>query len=524
VKKGYYPETEAFGPIEAADLLDKNGKLSSSYVISNTIKNTLEYRGSRRALVIGRKGSGKTTLLLMSKSDTKISCVLDIGGDFPSVVNALSKEVLTKYTEPAARIWSTVVWNTIVLSSYVQLKDKIHLLSNKEHAVLKSYVQNLEACIDGKTTNKAAKFADTVSGTVNKGSVGLAAAMVTAALKNDVSIDEVITIAEKLLKLCHKKAIVLIDTMEFYGVKQGQAAKDCIRGLLNCCARIHHESEQLECRLFFPDELTQFVKTDISNSVLKDFRDVQYLRWQSSELICLAALRLRDKIGIESKPEWKMEELTYTNVRIAQGVLHNFLPVLINNTEKSQVEVLSYILRHTQSTPRQLLVILNSLASHTISTDGSNYDIKEGKLSTELIKDTVRICAQEFYTDILATYREIYPEFEKVLSRLLPRLSSVFTDDELVSVFRACEIKADYGLDFENLKFALSDIGAIGIVNDERSNEQTVYGTFSYMREQRLLLTASKRYCVHPIFSSVHEQMNKSPITVYPKGSSINNS
>jgi len=40
--------------------------------------------------------------------------------------------------------------------------------------------------------------------------------------------------------------------------------------------------------------------------------------------------------------------------------------------------------------------------------------------------DIIRLSDRTLTTDILATYREIYPDLEKVISQILPRLGRVF--------------------------------------------------------------------------------------------------
>lgn len=515
------PLKNAFGPIDADDLLDGEGNLTVAYAISNSVKDIISLKGSPRSLIRGRKGTGKTTLLHMIKSESGIKCILDIGADFPTVVEVLSKETRTKYTEPAARIWSTVIWNTIVLAVHKELREKFDFLEPKEKSILDEYVANLNCMIDNYSGTKVSEVTKSISERITLGSVGLAAAMVSAAFKNDLNIGVLIEIVESLLSKSGKTVSILIDTMEFYNIRKSQAASDCIRGLLHCCSTIHNDSKHIECRLFFPDELTHYVKTEISSSVLKDFRDTQLLHWTSSELVCLAALRLRDRIGYNSLSTWNLLALQSDNVSKAQEVFYKFLPPTVKNDRGDQCEVLSYILQHTQRTPRQFLIVLNRLSSSYFKTDGDIVYASDDKISITDIQLTVKKCAKEIYLDILSTYREIYPNLGKIIQRILPRLNSTFEDDELKLVFDETNISPDFQVDFEDMKSALSDVGAVGIVNNTKSNENVAYGNFSYMSGEMLLLSASDTYCIHPIFNAVHRPMEKQKFTVYPSGSSV---
>lgn len=516
------PVHNAFGPIDAKELIDESGSLSSAYVASNAIKRNLSRIGNRRSLIVGRKGSGKTTLLYMSKSKEKIDCILDIGGEFASVVDALSLERRTRFTETASRVWSTVIWNTIIVTVYDRLYSELQYLSEIDQVILHSYVDSITKDIYGRIgARRVLEAPRELADQMKNRSIKLAAAMIRAALESDLDVDQVKVIIDRLLRLSERKASVLVDTMEFYDIQLSQAASDCIRGLLHCCATLHQESDGVECRLFFPDELTHHVKTNISSSVLKDFRDVDFLSWTSSQLVCLAALRLRDRMQEYNLPGWELHNLTFDDVGHAQSVFHRFLPTLVTNDRGVQFEVLSYILRHTQRTPRQLFIVLNWLGERYFVANGKNLDTDRPKLTESDVHAAVKRCALEIHTDVMGTYREIYPSLEKIIIKILPRLNRTFDDKELYRAFEEERIEERFSYDFEELKYALSDVGAVGVVDRFGSNNNTVSADFAYMTDQRLILSASKKYCAHPIFSSVHEPREPGDFTVFPSGSSV---
>jgi len=160
---------EPFGPIEAADLIGEDGKLAEAHVVSNAIKRSMSLRSGRRSLIVGRKGSGKTTLLHMRREKRSVSTILDIGGEFPTVVDELSKEARTRYTEPAARIWSAVIWNTVILECSEQLGTKIEELDRRDKDFLKEYVANLEDKVRTSARSTFSKKSEEFSARVNRG-------------------------------------------------------------------------------------------------------------------------------------------------------------------------------------------------------------------------------------------------------------------------------------------------------------------------------------------------------------------
>jgi len=464
----------------------------------------------------------------MLKQRSRLFCVLDIGADFPAVAEQLGREHRTSYTEQAAEVWSTVVWNTIILSVHRALPEKFEELERSDRAFIAEYVTGLESNVEAHATSTKSQFARSISDKVQRGSWGLAAAMVRAALESDLHVARAMKIVEGILEEAGQKINVLIDTLEFYKVGESQAAKDCMKGLLNCCSKIDSPNEKyglknnnIECRLFFPDELTEYVKTHISHSVEKDFKDVEHIRWSAPELAVLSVIRLREGNSEKFPDSWKIHEVGLNDAKLAQDVLHRFLPILVSNDRGVSFECITYLMRHTQLTPRQFLIILNSLTHRLFLKSSGRVSEPSQKVSESTLHNVLKKCTQETYSDILGTYRDIYPAANKVLHRLLPRLPRVFSDAQLRAAFVEEEIKADFSLDFEDVKSCLSDIGAVGKVSEQKASGDTVLGEFSYRTQQRLILSASFRYCIHPIFSSVHPPIVGDNFTVHPEGSGV---
>lgn len=513
------PIPDPFGPIEASELIN-GGMLSGKFLVSSVIANTLDFKNKKRSLIIGRKGAGKTTLLHIMKKKNKINYILDIGEDFPTVAEQLSKEHRSEYTEFAAKIWSTVIWNSIIIMVCRELGTDLPGLTEKDRRTLRDYVKNLESKLQQTTESSAAKHSRQFAEKVTNAPWLATASVIRVVFAGELVVDDAREIIEKALLSTGNIVSILIDTMEFYKVKTSKAANDCLRGLLNCCTKIHSSSSAVECRLFFPDELTHFAKTSVSSSVLKDFRGAEYLRWNSPELVCMAVTRFRDRMEWGHFPGLKLQEFNRKSSADAQAILHGFLPYTVSNNRGLDSETVAYILRHTQYTPRQFLRILNEcLANHFELSDGAPRALR-GKLTGPEVASAVQVASKEICRDILATFREIYPDIRKILSRILPRLGRVFEEEELLEVCEARSVMDHFGIDFEDIKSALSDIGAVGIIDEARSNQSTACGRFSYMTDEHIELTASDRFCVHPIFSSLYAPRKHDMMTIQPDGAS----
>ncbi len=523
-----------FGPIKADELINDNGAIKYAYDVSNVMKETLETLNSRRALVVGRKGSGKTTLMYrMLRREAGITCILDIGRDFSSVASVLSKNPTTRFTEEAARLWSTVIWNSVILTAHNSGELLYKHLVGDQVQFIKKYVANLQSRVDEFSETTATRLAATTVKTTRPGSLQFVAAVFSAALESDLQVGTASEYVKKALAKANTRINVLIDTMEFYDIRKSTEAQDCMRGLLHCCSQVHNDSDHIACRLFFPGELTDFVKSHVSSSVLKDMQDAHYLKWNAPELVALAALRLRDTLGSENKHGfegfsdwgWGFTELLMFDSRPAQRLLHEILPHSVTNSRGETIESISYILRHTQLTPRQFLTVLNKLTEKYFrKSEKEEVLLPQRRIEETTLLAVVERCAQEIYTDILSTFREIYPDVEHMLHRIIPYMPSVFSNEQLLAQYKKSEIKQDFGVGFEDMKTAFSDIGAVGIVGRDNYTQYSVEGSFSYMSEQRLILSASRKFCVHPVFSAVFQPGDEDGKAVYPKGSSVTGS
>lgn len=511
--------SKPFGPEVATDLLNPDGTLQAAYEISNLVKDTLKLRGSRRSLIVGRKGSGKTTLLHMMDASVSVGCILNIGVDFPEVATMLAEDSRYEFTEPAAQVWSLVIKNTVINEIYKNHYHLIESLDVKSLSFLSKYIDSINSNIQRFGKTRLSEAADTVSDTVRNGYAGLAAAMLRSALNGNLDAEHALEIIAPRLRQAGTRVNVLIDTMEFYNIKSGKAANGCLLGLLHCCVDFHNQSDVIDCRLFFPDELSEHAERSVVNSVSKDFRDLQFLSWKAPELTCLAAMRLKDHAFNHFEIDWAVDHVSVNDTVEAQKLLHRICPVSVTNRTGVIFESVAYMLRHTQLNPRQFLTMLNALSSEFFEIDGGMATPSSQPIKEDRFFRIVAACANQTYGDVLATFREIYPRAGSICSRLLPSLGRTFSDKELKIAFDEHRILEDFGLHFEDVKASLSDIGAVGRVIDHFSNATTKTGYFAYTSHETLHLTASYNYCVHPIFSSVHPPMENDGLTIHPVGS-----
>ncbi len=513
---------DPFGPIVAEDWIVDRSRSNPGYIFGASNPQTVENHKDRRAIVIGRKGSGKTTLLHMLRNYTdSISCEINVGKDFPILFSLFKDTDTSSYTEYASAIWRSVIWNSAVIAVANRYRDTPEFKDDHDLIFLAKYAENISDTTNTDTKSYLAKLSQRIAERIDKGALGAAAAAISITFDSHLNIETAKSSLFSFLKNSKTTLKILIDTIEFYQIGKNKAAQNCLKGLFHCCADVHRESSHVDCVMFFPDELTNYFRTRISNSILKDFRDSIFLRWDAADLICLSILRLEDNISTKYKVDSLFSDISYYNVQNAQEIFQRLLPASVVNRNGDIVETLTYIIMHTQQTPRHILVMLNKICSHSFEIfDGRTLSLRP--ISRNEITDfwtNFELAVHEVYSDILSTYRDIYDNAEEVIIEVIPRISIICSDDDLEKIFLERKIQDTYGYSFSAMKEMLVDIGVLGVALNRVGN--VVVARYSYLSEQRLILTVGKDFCVHPIFSTTLTPEISSNIVVHPAGSHV---
>lgn len=459
-------------------------------------------------MIIGRKGSGKTTLKFKVNeysNDKKLNFELNLGQAFKHVrglISALTHDYET--VESAADLWSSIIWAWFVIT----------LLESNPSALKNSQAESIEAL-------KAL-----LSRQNEKSTTPAFASIITFLAEPDSDRNE---FDDRLRKARYDafnylrengiRCCILVDTIERYDIDE-KISRICLSGLLNCCSSLQLAGpDVVECILFFPDELTETYKEKISLAPLKDFQDAIYIKWLGPELVRLAALRLFHFLeartnAISSKFN---EGLLFASTETAKDLLGCFLPLLIRDAAGSETRTTTFILRHTQLTPRHLIIALNALAEGAITTNRNVTSIRP--ISSAEVLRRMGAIATTLCRDVITTHAEVYPKAGQVVARILPHLQSGMNSGALELAYTQEHIAANYKMDLMEYMNMLSDIGAIGHVADG-SSSAIIRGRFSYTEESRLPIYRADKLCLHPLYQSAFQYGRAASVVVHPIGSS----
>jgi hypothetical protein len=133
--------------------------------------------------------------------------------------------------------------------------------------------------------------------------------------------------------------------------------------------------------------------------------------------------------------------------------------------------------------------------------------------------------------DIIAAYARVHPHADVCCERILPNVGLVVDESELHRVYNRRGIRKVTGLDYQETRRLLIEIGCLGRVVEVDSTTRYVVGEFEYTRPGSLHVAESEPLCVHPLFGEVYscrhsssrrsqlsEQERKRVRPVYPVG------
>jgi hypothetical protein len=257
----------------------------------------------------------------------------------------------------------------------------------------------------------------------------------------------------------------------------------------------------------------------------KDFHKIQFLNWSSEELFRIAAHRL--KVYLYLRDRTQLDDLESIDTRIRSALWSfwwQFLPREVTNKLGQLEHSPIYILRHTHLLPRQLIMILNSIARISRAS-GQAIAPNSGdaaQLTAEAIQQGLAKIEFTNATTILSMYQNRYPLIQELFRLVLPRLKHTFSYGDLYKIWRSSgrvmmtEMEKP---DFQHFWRLLLSTCAIGVVRENYYSERYIEGQFEFNSPQPLFISDKDELCLHPMFSGAFASARgKDPRVIIPRG------
>lgn len=508
--KKYFTTKEPFGPTNAEEIEDSDD-FNQIFFKENLIYNAIL---KHPTLIIGRRGSGKTAFLnsVMLDSKYEIIIVLKPQNTFREIIKQIEQMSSgTIFAEEVSDFWNILFWSTI-LSQLVRKYG--HLDEIKK---IREYLLGIGIKIDKNPYTIMRGMIDGFKARTSEKLIGLVSDLIDEIAFNDIVFSEVRDIALDFMQDKNIRAIILLDSLERFQL-EAESMGNAISGLLKCQGEFRKPGSQAELRCCLPAEIYHEL-LELSINPNKDFKHKVILHWHAGELLRLATKRYSIYLDLYEQSFYKkINNLDLNKRNDALTFWNSFFPRDMKNTLGSVENSVSYILRHTQLLPRQLLLYLNNIVDKNFEMGGTADRILPESIVHGVIETEEIIC-----NEIFSAFEYIHPGARQACEQCISYLPFRFEYGFLHHVYNERGKGISNVYDFGDFIKLMKEIGAIGKVI--RETERYVEGIFEYAVPHRLVLNSDDELCLHPVFCRIFRA--KKPKSgpecrvIYPFGTDI---
>jgi hypothetical protein len=442
-------------------------------------------------IISGRRGAGKTALckyLSFQKEFKNTHCIYieddDIERKTLEKISGPNGSVPQKSIAYARETWVYCVWNKIF--EHFGLNEPI--AKHKANGRLSDWL------FDTLT------FSDDVS--------------VDVGIRQQTSSREFSDKMKKAFSFTAKDSlIVAIDTFEERCDPKDSSLMNSLAGLIEASAyfNLNYSPFGIHVKVFLPGEIYPFLfDAEVSNP-LKYIKNPLHISWTSKDLLKLIAWRygffLR-KNGLEAND---FHKINWGNHRdVLQKLWLPYFGETIKNKRGVSEKTFSYVLRHTQSRPRQLIYACNEIARKSVESGNfprfSQEDIVNGVFSAE--SDLAR--------EVYNSYNLMYWNNASKIADALKGIDIVFKGKKLDELAKRSKKHWQNGeYDLSSFSRFVAQLGIVGRV--ERMDGFHVTAEFEYSRDDELTIRDDGDYVLHPMFcKKLEPKIPENPIVVYP--------
>lgn len=498
------------GPIAISDR-ESTSVLKALY--DTRVEMHLQSENNPPTFIVGRRGSGKTALLLSREFNPENLVVrLSAQGVFSRMQSAT--KLVDKHTvltvEGVAQLWQLLLWAPIVTRLALAERrpdvdpERALQILWEETAAIRRDIRKSPTPDDSALDSITVRLIQHVE--------RHPAIVSMENLRQGFRLAQrpwhvVIDAAKEVLDARGTPVFVLVDSLENIG-EHIQEIKFPLQGLFHLVGQfgLRNGDHHFHLQCCFPSELWPMLD-QISSNPMKDFGGRMILRWHWKDLLRAVGTRLRMFLA-HRYPDY----LRGIPPEDYEGLLYRVIPTSLKSPNGPPEHTVAYVLRHTQLLPRQVLYIFNE-ALHRAIADNGRPTVQESH-----IIDTVREAEAILCPEVFSAHSFRHDKAQKVARRLVPYLPFRFNDGYLHQMCNRAAIKADFGLDYREVREMFTDVGILGRYLGE--TDRYLKAEFAYSMEGQMILSPDEEYCLHPLFVREFNSRDarKAVKPVYPSG------
>jgi hypothetical protein len=289
---------------------------------------------------------------------------------------------------------------------------------------------------------------------------------------------------------------------------------DCVTGLLEAVLELTCQKYApfLEVKCCIPGEVYPHLKL---YEISKVEDHLVRLDWRPKDLVRMISKRLFYYLvisGTETQSNFdRVDWANYDDV-VQRAWRRYFPPHLLNNRSVEEFS-LTYILRHTQLTPRELIRIANAFIRELECDSPSGLD--------EAIRKSVHDSITRTVQELLVSNSFYLPNLDRVLDLSfggVERVMSVQTARKLVAKSKSFwkTTSAEPVIEDSIIDYLLQ-VGFLGVVvSSPSSDDRFLKCKFAYMVPERVSLDKDRLLAIHPMFYERFHISNACDKLVYP--------
>ena len=333
-----------------------------------------------------------------------------------------------------------------------------------------------------------------------------------------VSQSQAIKEAEKYLVREKKRAVIMFDSMDEYGI--GNFAFDrTVGALLRFVDSFNKGSDRIKIKLVLPSEIFPEIQK-ASGNPLKDLVSFDQVQWSVMDLMQIAAFRYHRFLSLYD-PDC-LQQLGRLDLMNRRDDVHKFWDRFFPKAHKNRYGVeeksMTYVLRHTQLLPRQLLMILQTIVidSHRLTGGYRQFD-------SETIRKAIEKMEPIIAGEIFTAFRAVYKFADDIGRAVFGNCPTILSYDQLEDRWRkkARHQMSKLNAEFEMVHFSdmLVRMGIIGLIVEEAETERYHQGQFGYGLLTPFNIGGGNQLCIHPIFSKYfNASRNAKSKAILPQG------
>lgn len=454
-------------------------------------------------LLIGRRGSGKTALSQYFSFQRTLVDPVYIDVDEPLVY----QHVLSKMSIAASesrevaiprlrKLWEYVIW-CVIFEETKNSSSDIEL-----------------ACIEDCDRNRASKLIASIFERVLTFFDGSDESGFDTKITQLFNEERGSAAKEAVLDISNKRpVIVAIDTLEKYDAGN-EPLMHAMAALIQCAAsfNLSYADRNIHLKVFMSGEVFPYLKEEVIQNPLKSIKSPVYLLWRPKDLLRLISWRFyrnllqHDLLHRDSRGEINWEDYH----EVMERMWRPYFGSELINSRGLREHTFSYVLRHTQMRPRQLILLCNAIAKTSLR------EKRFPNFSENDIRIGVKEAESDLASEIINSFSSVYPGVSTIVDALM-KMPLLFEGKELDR--RASQSASEWppgAYSPARFRRLVAELGIVGRVRRQNDEAGYIDADFEYALQDRLPLTHRDVCVIHPMFYARLNVEFNTPARVMP--------